>query len=62
MHIDKHDTAVVVSDPQNEVLDASGLAWPLVHESLPENQTIEHMECLFTAAKSHGFAVRSLPH
>ena len=41
MNIDKHDTAVVVIDPQNEVLDESGLAWPLVRESLQENHTIE---------------------
>jgi nicotinamidase-related amidase len=62
MNLDKHDTAVVLIDPQNEVLDASGLAWPLVRESLQENHTIEHMERLFKAAKSHGFEVFISPH
>jgi nicotinamidase-related amidase len=62
MNIDKHDTAVVVIDPQNEVLDASGLAWPLVRESLQENHTIEHMERLFKAAKAHGFEVFIAPY
>ena len=62
MNIDKHDTAVVLIDPQNEVLAESGLAWPLVRESLQENHTIEHMERLFKAAKSHGFEVFISPH
>jgi nicotinamidase-related amidase len=62
MNIDKNDTAVVLIDPQNEVLDASGLAWPLVRESLQENHTIENMERLFKAAKSHGFEVFISPH
>ena len=62
MNIDKNDTAVVLIDPQNEVLDASGLAWPLVRESLQENHTIENMERIFKAAKSHGFEVFISPH
>jgi nicotinamidase-related amidase len=62
MNIDKNDTSVVLSDPQNEVLDASGLAWPLVRESLQENHTIENMERLFKAAKAHGFEVFISPH
>jgi nicotinamidase-related amidase len=62
MHIDKNDTALVLIDPQNEVLDESGLAWPLVHESLQENHTIENMERLLKAAKAHGFEVFISPH
>jgi nicotinamidase-related amidase len=62
MNLDKHDTAVVVIDPQNEVLAERGLAWPLVRESLQENQTIAHMERLFKAAKAHGFEVFISPH
>jgi nicotinamidase-related amidase len=62
MHIDKSDTAIVFIDPQNEVLSDRGLAWPLVHESLQENNTIENMERLFKAAKTHGFEVFISPH
>jgi nicotinamidase-related amidase len=62
MNIDKNDTAVVFIDPQNEVLDESGLAWPLVRESLQENHTIENMERIFKAAKAHGFEVFISPH
>jgi len=62
MNITKNDTAVVMIDPQNEVLDERGLAWPLVRESLRENNTIENMERIFKAAKAHGFEVFISPH
>jgi len=62
MNIDKSDTAIVVIDPQNEVLSERGLAWALVHESLHENGTIENLERLFKAAKAHGFEVFISPH
>jgi nicotinamidase-related amidase len=62
MNIANKDTAVVFIDPQNEVLDERGLAWPLFRESLQENNTIENMERLFMAAKAHGFEVFISPH
>jgi len=40
MQIDRNDTAVVFTDPQNEVLSETGLAWPLVHESLAEREVL----------------------
>ena len=62
MNFNKNDTAVVFIDPQNEVLSETGLAWPLVHESLRENNTIENMERIFKAAKALGFEVFISPH
>ena len=62
MNIDQNDTAVVFIDPQNEVLSDRGLAWPLVHESLRENDTIANMEMIFKTAKAQGFAVFISPH
>ena len=62
MNIDKSDTAVVFIDPQNEVLSERGLAWPLVRESLRENDTIANMERIFKAAKALGFEVFISPH
>jgi nicotinamidase-related amidase len=62
MNIDREDTALVFIDPQNEVLSEKGLAWPLVHESLQENNAIENMERLFQAAKAQGFEVFISPH
>jgi hypothetical protein len=57
MKIHWEDTAIVFTDPQNDVLSEKGLAWPLVRESLQENNTIENMERIFKAAKAHGFEV-----
>jgi nicotinamidase-related amidase len=62
MKIVNTETAVVMIDPQNEVLSDTGLAWPLVHESLQENNTIENMERIFEAAKTNGFEVFVSPH
>jgi len=56
------DTAVVFIDPQNEVLSEKGIPWPLLRESLAENNTIENMERIFQAAKVHGFEVFISPH
>jgi hypothetical protein len=34
MHFDKSDTALVVIDPQNDVLSERGISWPLVGVSI----------------------------
>ena len=62
MQINRSDTAVVFIDPQNEVLSETGLAWPLVRESLEENNTIENMERIFKVAKAQGFEIFISPH
>jgi nicotinamidase-related amidase len=62
MNFDKSDTAVVIIDPQNDVLSETGLAWPLLHESLKEINTIENIERIFKAAKGRGFEVFISPH
>jgi hypothetical protein len=62
MNIHQTDTAVVFIDPQNEVLSEKGAPWPLLKESLTENNTIENMERIFRAAKAHGFEVFISPH
>jgi hypothetical protein len=40
---DGSDTAIVFTDPQNEVLSDEGGAWALVRESVNRNKTIENM-------------------
>ena len=63
MNISREDTAIVFIDPQNEVLSEKGSAWPLVRESLQENNTIENMERIFKTAKAawlRGFHFSSL--
>ena len=62
MDISKNDTAVLVTDPQNDFLSEKGVTWQLVGDSVTENNTIENIERLFKAAKSNGFQVFISPH
>ena len=62
MDISKNDTAVLVTDPQNDFLSEQGVTWPLVGDSVTENNTIENIERIIRAAKSNGFQVFVSPH
>jgi len=62
MQFQKNDTALVVIDPQNDVLSEKGAAWGLVGDSVKENNTIENIERLLNAAKKQGFGVFISPH
>lgn len=62
MELNKNNTAVVVTDPQNDVLSEKGIAWGLVGDSIRENKTVENLEKLFQAAKQNGFEVFISPH
>ena len=62
MNINNHDTAVVVIDPQNDVLDEKGISWDLVSDNIHENRTIENIERIFKAAKQNEFEVFISPH
>ena len=44
MNIHKSDTALVVIDPQNDVLSEKGVSWRLVRDSVKENSTVENIE------------------
>lgn len=56
------DTALVVIDPQNDVLSENGVSWELVGASVKENNTVENLARLFQAAKENKFAVFISPH
>jgi nicotinamidase-related amidase len=56
------DTAVVVIDPQNDVLSPAGRNWASVGASVTENKTVEHLVDIFTAAKANGFTTFISPH
>jgi nicotinamidase-related amidase len=62
MEIRKSDTALVVIDPQNDVLSETGVSWALVGASVRENNTVANLERLFAAAKGQGFGVFVSPH
>ena len=62
MEFNKNDTAVLLTDPQNDFLSEKGVTWPLVGDSVTENNTIENIERIIKAAKSNGFQVFVSPH
>ena len=39
MEINNKDTAVVITDPQNDFLSEKGVTWELVGDSVKENKT-----------------------
>ena len=62
MNYDAIDTAVVVIDPQNDVLSPSGRNWEALGASVTENRTVENLVEILTAAKGGGFGVVVSPH
>jgi len=62
MDINRNDTAILVTDPQNDFLSEQGVTWQLVGDSVKENKTIDNIERLFEAAKKNGFEVFVSPH
>ncbi len=62
MDINKNDTAVLVTDPQNDFLSEQGVTWQLVGDSVRENRTVENIERLIQVAKSNGYEVFISPH
>ena len=62
MEINQKDTAVVITDPQNDFLSENGVTWELVGDSVKENKTVENIERIVKAAKVNGFEVFISPH
>ncbi len=62
MEFSAKDTAVVVTDPQNDFLSPQGVTWGLVGESVEANGTVGHIEQLFRTAKERGYDVFISPH
>jgi nicotinamidase-related amidase len=62
MKIDPANTALVVTDPQNDFLSPDGVTWGVVGKSVTENRTVENLEVLFRSAKTAGIPVFVSPH
>jgi nicotinamidase-related amidase len=62
MEIKAQDTALVVTDSQNDFLSPKGITWKLVGKSVRQNNTVDHIEQLFKAAKANGYDVCISPH
>ena len=62
MDFNAQDTAIVITDPQNDFLSSQGVTWPLVGASVEANGTVEHIEQLIRTAKERGYDVFISPH
>jgi len=62
MDVSAQHTALVIIDPQNDVLSEHGKNWAVLKESVTENRTVENIERLFVAAKRGGYHVFISPH
>ncbi len=56
------NTAIVITDPQNDFLSPDGVAWGVVGKSVTENNTVDNIEALFKVAKEKGITVFVSPH
>jgi nicotinamidase-related amidase len=62
MSVEKGRTAVVITDPQKDFLSEDGVVWGVVGSSVQENNTVEHLRQLMTAAHGAGMPVFISPH
>ena len=62
MDIDSGNTAIVITDPQNDFLSPDGVTWELVGGNVEANNTVENIESLMRAAKENGYKVFISPH
>ncbi len=62
MVVDLANTALVITDPQNDFLSPDGVTWGVVGQSVTENGTVEHLETLMRTAKETGMEVFISPH
>jgi nicotinamidase-related amidase len=62
MEISLDNTALVITDPQNDFLSPNGVAWGVVGKSVQANNTVENLDRLFKASKQAGIPVFISPH
>lgn len=62
VNINITNTALVLTDPQNDFLSENGVAWDLVSKNVMENNTINNIKRLLIAAKKSGMNIFVSPH
>jgi biuret amidohydrolase len=62
VEIDRTTTALVITDPQNDFLHPSGVAWGAVGESVERNGTVGNLESLMRSAKTADMPLFVSPH
>ena len=60
--VEAGNTALVVTDPQNDFLSPDGVAWGVVGKNAEETGAVENIDRLFQAAKNAGMPVFVSPH
>ena len=61
MSVERGNTALVITDPQNDFLSPEGVTWGVVGESVTENNTVANIEALLKSAKTGPHYVSFLP-
>ncbi|MEQ8661257.1 MAG: isochorismatase family protein [Gammaproteobacteria bacterium] len=56
------NTAIVITDPQNDFLSPEGATWGVVGSNVTANRTVENLEALFQVADRTGMPVFVSPH
>jgi len=56
------NTAIVITDPQNDFLSPDGVTWGVVGESVTANNTVSNIGELFKVAKDNNITVFVSPH
>ena len=62
MKLDLSRAALVVTDPQVDFLSPDGVTWGVVGKSVTQNNTVENIDRLFSAAKGRDMTVAVSPH
>lgn len=62
MDVDLKNTALVLTDPQNDFLSPDGATWGLVGKSVTDNNTVANIDDLLKTAKAKGMEVFVSPH
>ena len=58
----EENTALVITDPQNDFLSPEGVTWGMVGDNVTANNTVENIDSLFKAAKENEVPVFISPH
>ncbi len=58
----EENTALVITDPQNDFLSPEGVTWGMVGDNVTANNTVENIESLFKVAKENEVPVFISPH
>lgn len=57
-----NQTAIVITDPQNDFLSPDGVTWGVVGKSVTANHTVDNIEALFKIARRKNIKVFVSPH